>query len=161
MITATQVKTVPIILPAAIDDNDDPIGAFGDGNPVSVDTLGYARADIYVMLGATDIAMAALGVYSGPAAASGADDGTYSAITGLQASGSSGDGRLPQAGDDGLIFHFGIDLKNDDIGQFLALDATAGDGTAGTFSCAWCVLSQGNETPTSDTQRNIAWGLEA
>lgn len=159
MITATQQKIVPIIFPAAIDDADDPIGAYGDANPVSVDTLGFSRCDIYFVVGATDIAMTALGVYQGPAAASGADDATYSAITGLQASGSSGDGRLPQAGDGNKVFHFGIDLRDKE--RFLALDATAGNGTAGTFSAAWAVLSRGDEEPTDDADRGIEWGLEA
>lgn len=156
----TQTKIVPIIFPAAIDDADDPVGAYGDANPVSVDTLGFSRADIYFIVGATDIAMTALGVYSGPAAASGADDATYSAITGLQASGSSGDGRLPTATDDNKVFHFGIDLRNDDIGRYLALDATAGDGTAGTFSTAFCILSRAEEAPDTDAEKGIEWGLE-
>lgn len=160
MIAQTQTKVVPIIFPAAIVDADDPVGAFGDANPVSVDTIGFARADIYFVVGATDIAMTALGVYSGPAAASGADDATYAAITGLQASGSSGDGRLPQADDDNKVFHFGLDLRNDDIKQFLALDATAGDGAAGTFSAAYCVLSRGEESPSTDADRGVEWGLE-
>jgi len=159
MITATQQKIVPIILPAAIVDNDDPVGAYGDTNPVSVDTIGFSRCDIYVLLGATDIAMTALGVYEGPTAASGANDADYSAITGLQASGATGDGRLPTATDDNKIFHFGVDLRDKD--RFLALDATCGNGTAGTYVVAWAVLSRGDEEPTTDTDRNIEWGLEA
>ena len=160
MIAQAETKIVPLIFPQVITDNDDPVGAYGDANPVSVDTLGFSRADIYVIVGATDIAATALGVYSGTAAASGADDSDYTAVTGLQASGASGDGRLPQADDDNKVFHFGIDLKNDDIKQYLALDCTAGNGTAGTYFAAFVVLSQAEEAPTSDTERGIAWGLD-
>ncbi len=156
----TQTKIVPLIFPQVITDDDDPVGAYGDANPVSVDTLGFSRADVYVIIGATDIAVAALGVYSGTAAASGADDSNYSAVTGLQASGASGDGRLPTATDDNKVFHFGLDLRNDDIKQYLALDATAGNGTAGTYFAAFVVLSNAEESPNSDTEKGIAWGLE-
>lgn len=152
-------KIVPIIFPAAIDDNDDPIGAYGDANPVSVDTLGWNRCDIYFVLGATDIAMAALGVYEGPAAASGADDATYSAVTGAVFSGSTGSSRLPQAGDDNLVWHVGLDLTARE--RFLALDATAGDGTAGTFSAAFAILSEPNEHPNSASERGCTGELYA
>jgi hypothetical protein len=160
MIHTTQTKTVMLIQPQAIVDNDDPVGAYGDANPVSVDTLGFARADIYVAIGATDIAVAAMGVYSGTAVASGADDTDYAAVTGLQASGAAGDGRLPAADDDNSIFHFGIDLRNDDIKQHLCLDFTAGDGSNGTYVVAWVVLSRAEESPASDADRGIEWGLE-
>lgn len=156
-----ETKIVPLILPQAIVDDDDPVGAYGDANPNSVDTLGWARADVYVMIGATDIAVAAMGLYSGTAAASGADDSDYSAITGLQASGASGDGRLPTATDDNKVFRLGVDLRNDNIEQYLALDFTAGNGTAGTFVVAWCVLSRAEETPSTDAEAGLEYGLDA
>lgn len=157
----SEPKVVPIIFPQAIVDDDDPVGAYGDANPVSVDTLGFHKATVYVVVGATDIAMAALGVYSGAAAASGADDATYSAITGLQASGSSGSGRLPTATDDNTVFAFEIDLRNDDIGRYLALDATCGNGTAGTFITAFAVLDRADVSPTSATEKGLGWVLSA
>lgn len=156
MIHQDQTKIVPIIFPQAIVDADDPVGALGDANPVSVDTLGFARADIYVTIGAIDIAMADLGVFSGSAAAT---TDSHTAITGLQASGSSGDGRLPQAGDDNKVFHFGIDLRNDDIDRYLSLEAGCGNGAAGTFIVAHCVLSRAEESPNTDAEKGIEWGL--
>jgi hypothetical protein len=156
----TQTKIVPLIFPQAVTDADDPVGAYGDANPNSVDTLGFSRADIYVMIGATDIAMTALGVYSGTAVASGADDSDYSAVTGLQASGATGDGRLPTADDDNEVIHFGLDLRNDDIERYLAIDATAGNGSSGTFIVAWCVLSNAEESPNTDAEKGILYGLE-
>lgn len=152
-------KIVPLIFPAAIDDADDPIGAYGDANPNSVDTLGWGRCDIYVLIGATDIAMAALGVFEGPAAASGADDGTYSAVTAATFGGSTGATRLPQAGDDNLVWHVSLDLTERE--RFLALDATAGDGTAGTFSAAFAILSEPNEHPNSATERGATGEIYA
>lgn len=152
-------KIAALIRPQVITDNDDPVGAFGDANPLSVDTLGWSRATIYFELGATDIAMTALGVYSGPAAASGADDATYSAVTGLQAEGTAGSGRIPTATDDNNFFKFEIDLKTDSIGRFLALDATGGDGSAGAYMSAFCILSEPNEHPSTATERGVAWEL--
>jgi len=157
----SEPKIVPIIFPAVITDADDPVGAYGDANPVSVDTLGFSKATVYVIIGASDVDMTALGVYSGAAAASGADDSSYSAITGLQASGSSGDGRLPTATDDNTVFAFEIDLRNDDIGRYLALDATAGDGTAGSYITAFAMLTRANESPITATEKGVGWALSA
>lgn len=155
MVHNTQTKIVPLIYPQAIVDNDDPVGAYGDANPNSVDTLGFARADIYVLLGATDVDMTALAVYSGTAAASGADDTDYTIVSSLTSSGATGDGRLPQDDDDNKVFHFGVDLRNDDIEQYLALDATCGDGTTGTFIVAWCELTRAEESPNTNAERGI------
>lgn len=155
------VKYSWIINNAVITDADDPVGAYGDANPVSVDTLGWSRADIIVRLGASDIDMTALGVYSGNVVASGADDTDFAAVTGLQASGATGVGRIPQDDDDNKTFRFSIDLKNDDIGRYLCLDATAGDGSAGSYITALCILSEPNEAPSTDTEAGVAWTLRA
>jgi hypothetical protein len=152
-------KIAWIFGPVVITDNDDPVGAFGDANPVSVDTLGWSRATIYVRLGASDIAVAAMGVYSGPAAAVGADDATYTAITGLQASGTTGVGRLPTADDDNKTFAFDIDLKAGNIGRYLALDFTAGNGSTGSYQVAFCILSEPNEAPSTSAGRGLEWEL--
>jgi hypothetical protein len=135
-----RIKYVPIINPAAIVDDDDPVGAYGDANPVSVDTAGFSHARILVHLGATDIALTAFGAFAGAAAASGADDATYSAITGASFTGAD----LPSATDDGKFFALDIDLRSVS-GRYLALDLTVGNGSSGGFVSAICLLSKGDE----------------
>jgi hypothetical protein len=152
-------KVVALIQPQAIVDNDDPVGAYGDDNPLSVDTLGYGKCDIYVQIGATDIAMTALAAYHGTAAASGADDTDYAVVTGGAFSGSTGASRLPQADDDNTFFHIGLDL--DGLDRYIALDATCGNGSAGTFISAFAVLSEPDVHPNTATERGIAGELYA
>lgn len=158
MIHTQNMKVVKVIAPAAIVDADDPVGAYGDANPVSIDTLGYHYLDIYVMLGATDIDMTALGVFAGDVAAAGADDTDFAAVTGAVFSGTTGEGRIPQDDDDGKIFHVGI-ANPATYGRYFALDATCGDGTAGTYITAWAVLSRADESPNTATARGFAGEL--
>lgn len=158
MIHTQNMKIVPVCFPQAIVDADDPVGAYGDTNPVSVNVAGWKRADVYAVVGATDIAMTAFAVYAGDVAASGADDADYALIPGAAASGSTGDGRLPQADDDNKVFHIGIDHP-EQYGQYLAVDATCGDGSAGTFVTIFVVLSRGDETPSTLAGRGLAGSI--
>jgi hypothetical protein len=147
-------KTVQLIESQAIVDADDPVGAYGDANPVSVDTAGFSFAEVVVRVSATDIALTALAVYSGDAAASGADDSTdnWAKITGAEFTGSD----LPSATDDNKYYTFY--LTRSQMRRYLCLDATVGDGTAGGFVSAWVNLYGPDSSLTTAAERGNAGG---
>lgn len=145
MIYATTGKLVVVTPPAAILDNT-------AITTTAVDTNGYAWATFYVLLGATDIAMAALKMTESDASGSG-----YTDITGLDY---STDGTLPSATDDNKIFAFDIDLRGGRK-RYLDVVATAGDGTAGTYCAIWAVLHRASELPSSAADRGLAATLLA
>lgn len=153
--TLLNIRTESMVLPAAIVDNDDPVGARGDANPVSVDTVYNGRkadaARVRLRLGATDIAMGALAVYEGATVASGADDADYTLISSTAFSGTTGDGRLPTATDDGEQFAVYIDLK--DRERHLLLEALVGNGSTGSFVTAEVDLLFPGESLTTATDR--------
>lgn len=144
-------KHVQIIEPAAIVDNDDPVGAYGDANPVSIDTKGYGQLDIYVRVGATDIAMTALGVFEGDVVAVGADDTDFTLVPGAAYTGAA----LPSALQDNNYWRFSINLANSNRKRYYCLDATAGNGSAGSFITAHAVLSRPEEHPNTAAERGL------
>jgi hypothetical protein len=147
MINALERKYIAVTNPAAIVDN----AAY---TTTEIDTLGYDYATVLVHIGATDIAMATLKVQESDTSGSGFAD-----ITGLVCSGTSGDGRLPTATDDNKIFAFNIDLRGRK--RYLDLSATAGDGVAGTYMSAMCILERGNESPLSSAEQGLGGRLSA
>ena len=58
---------------------------------------------------------------------------------------------LPTATDDDGFVFFEVDLRGRK--RYLDLSATAGDGAAGTFLCAWAELSRGSQTPVTAAER--------
>lgn len=146
-----QTKTVLITPPAAIVDN-------ASYTTAAIDTFGFNKLEICVALGATDIAMVALKLQeSDDSGMSGATDIT-GAIYGTSANPDTGStSALPTATDDNKVFKFFVDLKGRK--RYIDLVATAGDGTAGTFLTAWANLGDGNDTPTSATERGAAANL--
>lgn len=153
--TLLNIRTQTIVLPAAIVNNDDPVGARGDANPVSVDTRYNGRkadaARVRVRLGATDILMGALAVYEGAVEVDGADDADFTLIANAEFSGTTGESRLPTSTDDGGLFSVYIDLT--DKGNFLLLEARVGNGVAGTFLTAEVDLIFPGESLISATDR--------
>ncbi len=145
MINAQNEKVVGMAFPVAIADNT-------NWATTEVDALGYDYAQIYVMLGVTDIALTAMKVTESDTAGSGHGD-----VSGLDYDGDTDIAgttqTLPTADDDGAIFCFDIDLKTRK--RYLDLTLTAGDGSAGTYAAAWCVLSRGAKSPTTATQRGL------
>lgn len=136
-------KKVAITPPGAIVDDSGYTTA-------SVDTKGFDYCVIWVLLGATDIAMAALKVQESD------DDGSsdaYADVTGLvYGTSTNTDGStstLPAADDDNKFFGFLIDLRGRD--RYLDLVATAGDGTSGTYMTAWAELYRAEELPVTAT----------
>lgn len=137
-------KFVSVTPPGAIHDN-------ASLTTATVDTSGYAYARFFLYLGATDIAMTALKVQesddsgmSGAADVTGLVYGTSSDIAGSTSA-------LPSATDDNKCFVFEIDLKGRK--RYLDLVATCGDGAAGTYAAAWCLLSRAADGPVTKTER--------
>jgi hypothetical protein len=79
--------------------------------------------------------------------------GVYADITGATFDGGAGMGgavlALPSATDDGQTCVFQIDLRNKN--PFLKVVATFGNGSAGGFIAAVCVLSRGKIGPVLST----------
>lgn len=154
MVPNDSLKYVWLIRPQAIVDNDDPVGAYGDTNPLSVDTAGWNKVDIIFGLGATDIAMTALRVMGGDVAASGADDTDYTALPGYTFG--TGDApALPADDADNNLYRFSIN-KEEHPYRYFALDATMGNGSTGTFSMALAVLSSPEVHPNTAAERGFA-----
>lgn len=145
--TLQDVKHDYFILPQAIVDNDDPVGAQGDAAPKSVDTLGFDFLHVMVRLGATDIALTELALYFSDTDSAGA--ATIDAD--LTFSGSTGTSRLPQATDDNELFVLRVDLR--DKSRYVFLGCTVGDGTSGGFVVAEAILFGGGESLKTVTER--------
>lgn len=133
---AQQTKFVSVTPPAAIVDN-------ASLTTASIDTSGWDFLDVYVYLGATDIAMTALKLQTSDT------DGSYADLTGA-VYGTSSDiagstSALPSATDDNKCFKFEVDLRGKK--RYFDLVATCGDGAAGTYITAFAILSRG-EAPT-------------
>lgn len=139
-------KFVSVTPPAAIVDDASYVTA-------EIDTLGYDYLQVVVYLGATDIAMAALKVTESDSSGSGHAD-----VSGLDFDGDTDiDGNtaaLPSATDDNKFFVFEIDLRGRK--RYIDVTATAGDGTAGTFATILGILSRGDKTPVSASERGAA-----
>lgn len=141
-----ETKVLQVIAPAAIADNTSP-------TTVEIDTLGFDYAQVYVMLGATDIALTALKMTESDTTGTGFGDVTGLVFgTSTQISGSAS--TLPSATDDNKIFCFDINL----IGRkrFLDLVATVGDGSSGGYVVAWAVLSRAKKSPVTAAERGCA-----
>ena len=141
-----ECKVTRVIDPAAIKDN-------ASWTTEEIDTKGFDYAQIYVYLGASDIAVAALKVQESAASGSGFADVT-GLIFGTSTNTAGSTSTLPSATDDSKFFVFDIDLRPRQ--RYLDLVATAGDGAAGTYAVAWVVLSRAGETPMSASERGCS-----
>jgi len=146
MIEATKCKLVAVATPAAIVDD----AGFTTNE---VDTLGFEYAVFYVMLGASDITMAAFKLQESDTSGSGFADVT-GAIFGTSTNTAGSASTLPSATDDGKIFAIEVDLRNRE--RYLDLVLTAGNGSTGTYACAWCELWRGKETPMMASERGCS-----
>lgn len=112
-----------------------------------IDTLGYDRCEIVVVLGATDIALTVLKVQESNVAAS------ATALTGgADITGTVGgtDFTLPTATDDNKIGVLDINLVGNRK-RYLDVSATIGDGAAGGFVTILYRLSKAKIDPDSVT----------
>lgn len=138
-----QTKLVACVPPAAILDD-------ASATAVEIDTLGFDFCQVIVTLGASDIAMAALKLQESDVSGSGFAD-----IDGLDCDGDTTiDGTaaaLPSATDDNKIVVLEADMRGRK--RFLKLVATAGNGSAGTYLSAVALLSRGDVTPVTQSER--------
>lgn len=145
MQNALDRKIVWITPPAAIIDN-------ASATTASIDTKGFDRCDIYVGLGALDIALAAFKVQQSDT------DSNYADVTGGSfASGTQPDGSattLPAATDDNKWYRIGGSLNG--MKRYLDLVLTLGDGAAGTYVVAFAILSRSKEAPNTTAERGLA-----
>lgn len=136
-------KVVNITPPAAIVDNS----AF---TTAEIDTKNWDFCQIFVFIGATDIALTVLQVTEADVSAT-----NHAAITGtVVGTAANIDGAtsaLPGAGDDNKFVIFDIDLRGRK--RYLDLNVTIGDGSTGGFVAAWALLSRGKEAPVSMAER--------
>lgn len=130
-----------LISPTAIVDN-------ASWTTNEIDTAGYDYLKIHFILGANDIAIAALAVTESDTSASG-----HANVTGLVASGTTGDGRLPTATDDDNIFSFFVDLRGRK--RYIDVTATNGDGTVGGYAAGMYELCRAKETPTTSSEQGL------
>jgi hypothetical protein len=111
----------------------------------ALDTAGFGYCAILVCLGATDIAMAALKLQQSDASGSGFADIT-GAVGGT-------DFTLPTSTDDNKIVAFFVDLRGKK--RYLDVVATAGNGSAGTYTSIVAILAEGSITPDDITERGL------
>ena len=141
-------KVVNVIPPVAIVDD-------ASWTTTEIDTLGYDYCTIYINLGATDVAMAALKVQESDETGTGFADVTglvYGTSTLPEADGGA-TSSLPSATDDSDVFAFFIDLRGRK--RFLDVVATAGNGTSGTFASGIAVLTRAEQKPVLATDRGL------
>jgi hypothetical protein len=147
---AQQKKFVSVTPPAAIIDN-------AAVTTASIDTVGWDYLEVYVYLGAIDIAMTVCKLQTSDT------DGSYADLTGA-VYGTSTDiagstSALPIATDDNKCFKFEIDLRGKK--RYFDLAATCGDGAAGTYITAFALLTRGDSPPTTASGRGLGNILRA
>ena len=144
-------KFVGVTPPAAIVDNN----SFTTN---VIDTQGFRYAEVYVYLGALDIALTALKLQEADAASdattltSGAD--VSGSVFGTAANDTGSTSSLPSATADNLCFKFEVDLRGRK--RYLKPVITMGDGSVGGFVTCFAILSRGEQQPTTAAQKGIS-----
>ena len=139
-----------------------PPGALLDNTAVTttaIDTKGWERLDVLVLIGAIDADMTLLELKESD------DDGSadaYAVVPGsVFGTDEQPDGTtsaLPTAaGADNKIFHFGVNLVGRD--RYIDVFATAGDGAAGAYITIIYILSRGKTSPSTYAGRGFAGEL--
>lgn len=117
-----------------------------------IDTAGFDYCEIDVILGDSDIAMAALAVTESDTTGS-----NHTNVTGLvygtSADISGSTSALPSATDDNKVFKFEIDLRGRK--RFLDVTATAGNGSTGTYLAIIARLYRCDEIPITAAARGL------
>jgi len=131
-------KFVVVTPPAAIVDN----AAFTTG---AIDTKGFAHLTILAILGAIDVAFAAMSVRHSDASNMGSPATLSTGGT---------DFTLPDnTTADNTVLKFNVDLKGRK--RFVDFEATGGDGTAGTYLTVIAILSNASVAPKDTTTRGV------
>jgi hypothetical protein len=138
-----ETKVFSVIPPTAIKDDAAFVSTVIDKN----DLDGADYLEFIGHLGATDIEMATLKVMESDTLTNATTlGGTPTEVKDATAK--------PGADDDAAVFAFGIDLSKSRK-QYIQLQATAGDGTAGTFLSAIAIASRPREAGSSATRRGL------
>ena len=144
MIAAQNQRFVSITPPQAIVNT-------GSWTTASIDTAGYDYLEVFVYLGATDIAMTVLKLQESDS------DGSYADVTGLIYGTSAGiagtTSALPSATADNTCFKFEVDLRGRK--RWFDLVATTGTGSTGTYFTAFALLTRAKDTPVTASERNF------
>lgn len=141
MIQTQDQKIVLVTPPGAIVDN----AALATA---AIDTKGFDHCDIYVLLGATDIALAALKLRESD------DDTTYADVAGGDFSAA---GTLPSATADNTVVGWHVNLLGKK--RYLDVSATGGDGTTGAYITIVAVLSRAKQSPNTAAKRGLGQEL--
>lgn len=144
MINSLAQKAVAVTNPGAIVDN----AAF---TTATIDTLGFRFVTIIVLLGALDIALAALKLREG------AESNMSDAADVEGADFSVAPATLPSATDDDKLVAIHVNLNGRK--RYLDLTLTGGDGTAGTYASVIAILSRASEAPDTAEKRGYAQEL--
>jgi hypothetical protein len=128
-----------IIPPAAIVDN-------GTYTCAAIDTEGHGEVCIIASLGATDIAMTELRLTS-----SETSGGSYTEVA------AGAFDTFPSATDDNKMIVWYVHKRNGSHKRFLKIEATAGNGDAGTYLSAIAIKGSPVSGPNSATERGL-WG---
>lgn len=139
-------KILVVTPPAAIVDN----AAVVTG---SIDTKGYDYLDVYLVLGATDIAVATCKLQYSDTDSGYADVPNGSFATGTLPSGSAAS--LPSAAADNTVFAWHGQPKK----RYYDVALTGGDGAAGAFFTVFAILSRAKESPNTTAKRGLAQEL--
>ena len=139
-------KLVNLTPPAAIVDD-------ASLTVAELDTEGFDRVQIVLIMGATDIACTAAKLTESNAAGSGHADITNS-IYGTAADVAGDTSSLPAADDDNGFFVWDVDLRYRK--RYIDATITVGDGTAGGFYTVIAILSRGDEAPVGVSERGCA-----
>lgn len=146
MIHAQSCKFVAMTPPAAISDN-------ATLTVAEVDTSGFDYMQIFVILGATDIATVTLKVTESDSAGSGHADVT-GLIWGTSANIAGATSTLPSATDDDKCFLFEIDLRARK--RYIDMSVVTGNGTLGTYIAIHGLLWRAKDLPVTATERGFA-----
>lgn len=143
MIHAQNTKVLNLTPPAAIVDD-------ASLTVTEIDTKTWDYCQIFLVMGATDIAMTALAVTESDVTASGHANVT-GLVWGTSANHLGVTSTLPSATNDNGVFIFDINLNGRK--RFLDLTATVGDGTSGGYYTVMAILSRGENVANTATAR--------
>lgn len=149
MIVTQNDKYLNLTPPAAIVNT----AAFG---VLVIDTAGWDYCDIYLILGASDIALTVAKVNESDVKGSSSTLTNGTLVPGSDYSVSPA--TLPSATDDNNIFAWHIDL-NGPRKRYLLPAVTVGTGSAGAYGTIIAVLSRGSQFPSTAALRGFTQEL--
>lgn len=146
-----QTKLFAVTPPAAIVDN-------ASFTTATIDTFGFNKLKVTVLLGATDIGLTVLKLQESDASNMASPADITGAVYGTSTDPDTGTTSvLPGASDDNKFYTFLVDLKGRK--RYIDLVATGGDGTTGTYLTAWAELGDALTVPSTAATRGAAANL--